>query len=89
MNKFKLAQKRNYFKYVLIGLPKPIDTNALTIEELSWWNTILTARTELLEKFNQRSRNLGLNVIEPCWCRKRRKTNCGDEFCEKPKKLNK
>ena len=82
MNKFKLAQKRNYCKYVFTGIPKPIDVNALTIEEQSLWNTILNARQELLANFNQTSINLGLNVIEPCWCGKRRKTKCNKEHCK-------
>ena len=62
--KQKLQKDRAYFKFVLTGLYKPIKTESLTIEEYSWWQTILTARTELLKKFDERSRNLGLNVPE-------------------------
>ena len=86
MDKKTLAQRRNYFKYIITGLAKPVDKKVLSITEQSWWETILTARTELLKNFNETSRNLGLNVIEPCWCGQRRKTKCNYEQCEKPLK---
>lgn len=71
MTKRELAQKRNYFKFVLTGLPKPIDKTVLTVEEQSWWETILAARTELLKEFDNRSIIKGLRVPEhKCWCGK-------------------
>jgi len=38
MNKQQLAQKRNYFKYLLAGLIKPIDKSCLTGPEIFGWN---------------------------------------------------
>lgn len=74
MTKLQLAQKRNYFKYVLTGIPKPIDLEALTVEEQSCWDTILSARAELLKKFDDRSKIKGLSVPEHrCWCGKEAK----------------
>ncbi len=62
MNKFKLAQKRNYFKFVIVGLPKPIDKNALTDRERTLWNNIMKSREELIRSFEGSSRAKGLNV---------------------------
>ncbi len=71
MEKIKLAQKRNYFKFVLSGIPKPIDFNALTEWEQEKWATILNIRNELLDKFENNSRIFGLKVPEHrCWCGK-------------------
>lgn len=80
LTKQQLAQKRNYFKFVLMGLPKPIDNAALTVEEQSWWKTILTARNELLKKFDNRSIIKGLRVPDKCWCGKEGKYEYSDEF---------
>ena len=76
MNKQQLAQKRNYFKYVLTGLVKPIDYNCLTEEEKISWNAIINLKTSLLSNFDNISRQLGLKVTEHrCW------------WCGKPAKL--
>jgi len=75
MTKLQLAQKRNYFKFVLVGLFKPIDNDVLTEWELEEWATILNIRDELLEKFDENSRELGLKVPEHrCWCGKEAKS---------------
>jgi hypothetical protein len=56
---------------VLSGIPKPIDYNSLTEWEQEEWATVLNIRDELLDKFDETSRNLGLNVPEhKCWCGK-------------------
>jgi len=70
LTKFKLAQKRNYFKFVLTGLPKPIDLEALTGPEKFAWNQILNHRDSLLAEFNKHSIELGLKVVPKCWCGK-------------------
>ena len=51
LTKQQIAQRRNYFKFVLAGMPKPIDKRVLTATELSWWETMLTARNEILKNF--------------------------------------
>lgn len=70
MTKTELAQKRNYFKYILTGLPKPIDLEALTGPEKFGWNQILNQRDALLSEFNKHSQELGLKVYPKCWCGK-------------------
>jgi hypothetical protein len=81
MNKFKLAQKRNYFKFVVTGIPKPIDKSVLSELEIQEWDSILEARNIILKYFDDASKRAGLNVIKPCWCGKRRKTECGEQNC--------
>lgn len=83
MDKRKLAQKRNWFKYVITGLSKPIDKSCLSLLEIEEWDKILKAGEKILSSFNNTSKQAGLTVIKPCWCGSRRKTNCGDEFCKK------
>ena len=83
MIKFKLAQKRNYFKFVLVGLPKPIDKTCLSDKEKSIWKEILRLRKVLLDEHSKTSQEKGLKVHNRCWCGKRKKTNCGDELCPK------
>lgn len=74
MTKLQLAQKRNYFKFVLHGMYRFIDNDALTEWELEEWATILNIRDELLEKFDNNSRLVGLKVPEhKCWCGKEAK----------------
>ena len=93
MTKRELAQKRNYFKFVLSGIPKPIDLNCLTQVEKDNWKELLYIRKQLLDKFDETSRSLGLNVPEhKCWCGKPAKYGKdlnGDEelvwFCNKCK----
>jgi len=63
-NKQKLAQNRNYFKYILSGIQKPINFDALTEFETEEWATILNIKDELLDKFDNNSKILGLNVPE-------------------------
>lgn len=71
MTKLKLAQKRNYFKFVLSGMFKPIDLNSLTEWEKEKWNEILNIRKELINKFDNNSIEMGLNVPQyKCWCGK-------------------
>jgi len=83
MDKRKLAQKRNWFKYVITGLSKPIDKSCLSLLEIEEWDKIIKSRETILKSFNNTSKQAGLNVIKACWCGSRRKTNCGDEFCKK------
>lgn len=69
--KQQLQKDRAYFKFVLHGLPKPLQYRSLTLEEKDAWETILTVRKELISSFNSRSRVLGLKVPEyRCWCGK-------------------
>lgn len=70
MTKKQLAQKRNYFKFVLTGLVKPIDVDCLTNTEIELWDSLLTVRQQLLEGFNDNSVEMGLNVPKKCWCGK-------------------
>lgn len=62
MTKQQLAQKRNYFKFVLTGLPKSIDLKALTGPEQRHWKEILKLRNSLLKDFEFRSYVMGLNT---------------------------
>jgi hypothetical protein len=74
MTKLQLAQKRNYFKFVLSGMYRQIDLNALTAYEIVLWKEILDNREELLKIFDDLSRDKGLNVPEhKCWCGKEAK----------------
>ncbi len=60
LTKQQIAQRRNYFKFVLTGMPKPIDKRVLTATELSWWETILTARNEIIKNFDNSNVIMGL-----------------------------
>lgn len=60
--KLKIAQYRNYFKFVLSGLIKPINLEVLTSQEKEEWNNIIESRNKLLNSFNENSKSLGLNV---------------------------
>ena len=72
MTKQELAQKRNYFKFVLVGLYKPIDKSVLTEYEIERWNTIMRIKNELLYNFDENSRQKGLNVPKyRCWCNRK------------------
>ena len=74
MSKLQLAQKRNYFKYVLSGMNKPIDLTVLTPYEIGRFNTIKEAIKDLIDNFDNNSRLNGLNVPEhKCWCGKEAK----------------
>lgn len=70
MNKFKLAQKRNYFKFVLSGMIKPDSLFELTEEEKVTYNKLKELHKELLDNFNSNSVKLGLKVTPKCWCGK-------------------
>lgn len=70
ITKQKLAQKRNYFKFVLTGMTKPIDFNVLTEWEQEEYSTILNIKDDLIEKFDNNSRKMGLTVPDKCWCGK-------------------
>lgn len=60
--KQQLAQKRNYFKFILAGMNKPIDFSVLTIEEQCFYQNLLDYRNKLLINFNKNSKEMGLNV---------------------------
>ena len=78
--KQRLQRDRAYFKFVLTGLSKPIQTRSLTEEETISWNTILNLRSELIAAHDRNSRQLGLKVPEHrCWCGKEAKTQI-EEF---------
>ncbi len=62
LTKQQIAQKRNYFKFVLTGMSKPIDTRVLTPFELNWWKDIMNSRKLLMEEFDRNSIKMGLNV---------------------------
>lgn len=69
--KQKLQKGRAYFKYVLVGINKPIDLTTLSEYEQEEWATILNIKDNLLDTFDKESRLLGLNVPEhKCWCGK-------------------
>lgn len=71
LSKLKLAQKRNYFKFIISGMLKPIDLDCLTKGELEMWNNISSQVNLLKQGFDNNSRQLGLNVPEHrCWCGK-------------------
>lgn len=84
MKKVELARKRNFFKYLVVGLHKPVDSSILSEDELIEWNKIMSARGRILDNFDDNSKEFGLNVntIPKCWCGKRRKTKCDDEYCQ-------
>jgi hypothetical protein len=74
MTKQGLAQKRNYFKFVLSGMIKPVDITVLTPYEIGRFNTIKEAIKDLIDNFDNNSRLNGLNVPEhKCWCGKEAK----------------
>lgn len=75
LNKKQLAQKRNYFKFVLTGMIKLIDLRCLTVREKIVWKNIISARKNLLDMFEDGSKELGLNIPEYrcCICNKEAK----------------
>ena len=70
MTKQELARKRNWFKFIITGLSKPVDLKCLGAAELGAWNEILLIRKSILDQFDWNSKNLGLNVQDKCWCGK-------------------
>lgn len=80
LTKRQLAQKRNYFKFVLTGMFRKIDENVLTQYEIDLWGQILENRQKLLENFDNNSISQGLRVPDKCWCGKEGKYEYRDEF---------
>lgn len=62
LTKKQIAQKRNWFLYVLTGLHKPVDYNALSGREIALWEKILEHRKTLIEEFEQTSEKKGLVI---------------------------
>jgi hypothetical protein len=62
--KQNLQKARAWFKFVLTGIPKPINTKYLTTTEQDMWKQVLELRTSLLNIHEENSRVLGLNVPE-------------------------
>lgn len=60
--KQQIAQKRNYFKFVLTGMKKPVDMSVLTIEEKCFYANLLDYREKLISGFDKGSLEMGLNV---------------------------
>lgn len=81
MEKQKLAQIRNRFKFFLSGAYRIIDKKALSLREVYLLEEMNRIRTTLLEEHSQTSRDMGLTVKLRCWCGKTRKTDCGEEYC--------
>lgn len=74
MTKKQLAQKRNYFKYQLMGMIKAVDNNILTDTEIIMWNQLKQLKTSLVDNFDNMSKEKGLNVpLNKCWCGKEAK----------------
>lgn len=81
MTKQQLAQKRNYFKFVLTGMFRKLDLSALTEWEQEEWATIFNIRDELMDKFEGNSRLMGLNIPEHrCWCGKEGKYDIPENY---------
>ena len=71
MTKLQLAQKRNYFKFVLTGMFRQIDLEVLTDAEIIMWSQLQQLRHNLIDNFDNNSKLKGLNVPEhKCWCGK-------------------
>lgn len=69
--KQKLQKDRAWFKFVLTGIPKPINLESLSEIEQLVWKEILSARNALLNMHDKCSIELGLNIPEHrCWCGK-------------------
>lgn len=81
-DKQKLARNRNYFKFVLTGIYKPIKLESLTEWEKITWNQILELRDKLIQEFDTNSRDLGLNIPEHrCfYCYREAKRTYYDKF---------
>jgi hypothetical protein len=81
MTKLQLAQKRNYFKFVLSGMIKPVDLSVLTPAEIIMWRQLIRLRDNLIEGFDGNSRLNGLNVPEHrCWCGKAGKYDIPEDY---------
>lgn len=83
--KQKLAQQRNYFKFVLTGMFKPIKLESLTEWEKLTWQQILELKNKLIEEFDTNSKDLGLNIPEHrCfYCHREAKRTYYDDFHKK------
>jgi hypothetical protein len=62
MRKQQLAQNRNWFKFLVSGLSKPVNRECLSGLEQCQWDKILAIRKDILVGFDDTSRNRGLNV---------------------------
>ena len=70
-SKQQLQRDREYFKFVVSGINKPINKESLTKFELEAWNIILDKIELLVKNHDNCSRTLGLRVPEhKCWCGK-------------------
>ena len=70
MTKKELAQKRNWFKYQLLGMIKPIDKECMSNKEKREWQQLIILRNQILKSFDSTSIEKGLNVPNKCWCNK-------------------
>lgn len=67
----KIQKDRAYFKFIISGIPKPINQASLTLEESIFWKEILKIRQYLLDMHEDNSREFGLKVPKiRCWCGK-------------------
>lgn len=86
-SKQNLQKNRAWFKFVISGLPRPIDMNSLTDWEKETWNQIKALSKLLIDEFDNNSKELGLKVPEhKCWCGREGKYNStinGEYVCKK------
>jgi len=75
MNKQELAQKRNWFKFYIVGVIRCVPKNTLTAEEQKLYQDFIDIRSKLISGFDENSRQLGLTVPAKCWCNKPAKWN--------------
>lgn len=73
MTKLQLAQRRNWFKFTIVGMGRPFDTGVLTKEEMHRWNMIEKLRLDLINNFDKNSIKQGLNV--KTWQKEQKKNN--------------
>ena len=75
--KKKLAQKRNFLKFQLLGRSLSMHQEVITDEEKEIAKEITRLQNTLLTNFDKNSKTLGINVYEgpKCWCGKRAKYN--------------
>lgn len=70
-SKQKLAQQRNWAKFLLSGFAlRSINLSCLTKEEQQTWISIVMLRNRMLNHFNENSKHLGLKVTPKCLCGK-------------------
>lgn len=77
----KIQKDRSYFKFVISGLPKPIQLESLSDIEKQLWKELLSIRKSLLDNFEETSRTFGLKVPKNrCWCGKEGKYESKDGY---------